>query len=333
MGNFLAYPWLLMLLAILPILGWLEWQTVQRRENALTTLVGVSAAQTLLRQRPSRLLPLVLALGLASLIVGLAGPRWGRDWNQSAAPGRDLVLILDLSRSMFAEAPSRVERACQLVDNLIETIRQRGGHRLALIAFAGKPRLLCPLTHDLDHIREVIDTLDRSVPDASLGNGTRIGAALQLAVESCVGRTSASTDILLFSDGDDPARDGEWQAGGDLARSVGIPVYCVGLGDPVQQHRIPLGKGWLLHDGKEVLTRLEESPLRAIARVTGGQVFLDRGHTLALGEQYLRLMISQRHDEDSPDALPVLRQRQHWFLFPAFLLLLLPLLLPWRGST
>ena len=73
----------------------------------LAALGGLAATAVLLRRRPSRLRGLVLWLGLVCLALGMAGPRWGRDWSQSAAPGRDLVVVVDLSRSMFAEAPSR----------------------------------------------------------------------------------------------------------------------------------------------------------------------------------------------------------------------------------
>lgn len=327
MRDAFAYPNLLLALAVLPIVSVLGVLATRRRQRALVQLAGLTGALRLLTRKPARLGRLCVSLGLTCLVLGMAGPRWGRDWGQSAAPGRDLVVVLDLSRSMFAEAPSRLERACAALEDLAAAFRLRGGQRLALIVFAGQPRLVCPLTHDLDHFREAIAAIDRSVPDATLGSGTRIGAALVLAVDSFDGRSTAARDVVLLSDGDDPARDGEWQRGGERARAESIPIHCVAIGDGVERHRIPMGKEWLTHDGDFVRTRLEEAPLRALVQRTGGQLFRPGPGTFALGDHYLALASTRGHDEDSPDSLPVYRTRQGWFLLPAFVLLLLSLFL------
>jgi Ca-activated chloride channel family protein len=328
----LTRPWLLAALGALPLLSVLAWIAARRRRRALVALGGLALGAVLLRRRPARLRGLVLWLGLVCLAVGMAGPRWGRDWGQSAAPGRDLVVAVDLSRSMFAEAPSRVERARTALLDLADTLSRRGGHRLALVAFAGKAQLRCPLTHDLDHFRDRVLAIDLAEPDADLGTGTRIGAGLTLAVEAHEGRSRAARDILLLSDGDDPARDGEWRVGIDRARAEGIPVHCVALGDADGLHRIPTGSGWLIHDGQEVKTRREDASLREIARRTGGEWIVAGTRPLPLGEQYLALA-ARAGDEESPEALPVYHQRQVWFLLPAFVLLGLTLLLPENRGT
>jgi Ca-activated chloride channel family protein len=329
MQQAFAHPGLLFALSALPVVSVLAFLAARRRQQALVRMAGLVGAVLLARRRPSRLGRLAASLGLTCLALGMAGPRWGRDWNQSAAPGRDLVVVLDLSRSMFAEAPSRLERACAALYDLAGALRQRGGQRVALVVFAGKPRLTCPLTHDLDHFKECLDAIDRSVPDAALGAGTRIGAALVLAADAFDGRSAAARDVLLLSDGDDPARDGEWRKGVERARADGVAVHVVGVGDPGEGHGIPEGGGWLSFGGAEVRTRLEEAPLRAIAGRTGGRLLLAGDRPLPLGEHYLALAAAE--GEDSPDALPVLRQRQEWFLLPAFALLTLALILPPRG--
>src|SRR3954468_23327147 len=113
MSHWFAHPLLLPLLALLPALGALGLWSRRRRRQTLGRLGSVALLQTGLAARGGpRLLPgACLLLGMVSLGVGMAGPQWGRDWSQSAAPGRDLVVVLDCSRSMFAEAPSRWERA------------------------------------------------------------------------------------------------------------------------------------------------------------------------------------------------------------------------------
>jgi Ca-activated chloride channel family protein len=325
MPHAFAHPLLLAGLAALPVLSVLAWLAARRRRRALAELAGLPAAAALLRRRPSLVAAAVQGLALACLAVGMAGPRWGRDWTQSAAPGRDLVVVLDLSRSMFAEAPTRAARARTALLDLADALRQRGGRRVGLVAFAGAPRLLCPLTHDLDHFRDTVAGIDAAAPDPDLGAGTRIGAALSLALDAQEGRSRAACDILLLSDGDDPARDGEWRAGADRARAEGVPVHCVALGDAAEAHRIPAGPAWLRYDSKDVTTRREDAPLRDIARRTGGTFLAAGTDPLPLGEYALRVT-SSGPDEDSPDALPLYRQRQQWFLLPAFVLLCLTLL-------
>jgi Ca-activated chloride channel family protein len=318
---------LLFALSALPVLSVLALLAARRRQRALVALGGLTLAAILLRCRPSRLRGLILWLGLVCLAAGMAGPRWGRDWSQSAAHGRDLIVVVDLSRSMYAEAPSRIERARTALLDLADTLKQRGGHRVGLVVFAGRCRLVCPLTHDVEHFRNRVEAIDPSFPDPDLGGGTRIGAALALAVDSHEGRSAAARDILLLSDGDDPARDGEWRSGIDRARSEGIAVSCIALGDNQRGHRIPTDSGWLMYDGKEVRTRREDSPLREIARRTGGELIVAGTQPISLGETY-RSLVARSTDEESPEVLPVYRQRQTWFLLPAFVLLALTLLIP-----
>lgn len=332
MHQLFTHPGLLLALFALPALSLLAVMAARRRQRALIALSGLVSGLLLARRRPGRLYGPCLWLGLAAAAVGMAGPRWGRDWSQSAAPGRDLVVVVDLSRSMFAEAPNRVELARDALRHLAEALRARGGHRVALVTFAGRAELICPLTHDVDHFLERVESLDTRVPDATLGGGTRLGEALQLAVQAHDGRARGARDILLLSDGDDPARDGEWRAGTELARAEGVPVHVVGLGDAGEGHRIPADGGWLMHNGQEVRTRLEEAPLRDIARRTGGVLLLAGTRQMPLGDHY-RALAELRGDDESPDALPVYRQRHVWFLLPAFALLLLTLLLPEKGRS
>src|SRR5438093_641389 len=143
-----AHPVLIGLLVLLPVLGALGVWSRRERRRALARLGNVVTLETLLaaRRRLRWLRGMCLLLGLASLVLGAAGPQWGRDWEQSAAPGRDLVVVLDCSRSMFAEAPSRLERARAMLLDLGRAVEKRGGHRLALVLFAGRARLACPLT-------------------------------------------------------------------------------------------------------------------------------------------------------------------------------------------
>src|SRR5689334_14811488 len=185
--HWFANPWAFYLMGLPPLLGLLGIFALRRRNRALARLGNQPALELLVAERGwVRLLRGFLAsLGLTALIVGMAGPQWGRDWSQATAPGRDLVVVLDLSRSMFAEQPSRLHRAQEGLAKLVEALKERGGHRVALVVFAGRAKVMCPLTHDYDHFRETVEALDpdRLPPDIAATDddpsGTRIGSGIR----------------------------------------------------------------------------------------------------------------------------------------------------------
>jgi Ca-activated chloride channel family protein len=329
MRHWFAHPLALTLLALLPVLVLLALWAARRRQMALAGMGARAALDAVVTMRswPRWVRGTGWVLGLPCLVVGVAGPQWGRDWGQSTAPGRDLVVVLDCSRSMLAETPSRLEKARTALVDLVNGLQRRGGHRVALVAFAGRTRLACPLTHDYDHFRTTVASIDMGSIDPDLGpgpaeaSGTRLGAALILAVETHDERFAGARDILVLSDGDDPARDGEWLAGVAAAKLKNIPIHTIGIGDPEDTHRIPTGDGPLWHADAEVRTRLEEAPLREIAQATHGQYIPAHTRLLPLGELYLELIATLPQREASDDALPVYRQRYPWFLLPAFLFL------------
>jgi Ca-activated chloride channel family protein len=273
------------------------------------------------------------------LALAVAGPQWGRDWDQPAAPGRDVIVVLDLSRSMLAEAPSRLQRAKDALGDLSYAVQRRGGHRLGLVVFAGRARVICPLTHDYDHFREALAELDAAdpPPDVAPGpdaeSGTRIGEGLRLAVETHDPRFHGAQDILLISDGDDPAHDdNEWQAGAEAAREAQIPVHTVGVGNPDVDSPIPLRDAQQQYQGKPVTTRLVEPPLQEIARLTKGTYTAAQTRPLPLGELFHDRIEPRSVREDSEDSLPVYRQRYALFLGPALFFLAAELALGWFGK-
>jgi Ca-activated chloride channel family protein len=330
----------LWLLALLPVLAVVAWRARSRRRRILAQLGQAAFGQTLEPDRPIlRILRrLCLALGLTALILGIAGPRWGRDWGQAVARGRDLVVVLDASRSMLADdvLPSRLERAKAAVNDLSYEVERRGGHRLALVAFAGGVRLVCPLTHDYEHFRAAVtavDAADLRPASEETASGTRMGAALRAAIEAHDERAAGYQDILMISDGDDPARDHEWEEGAEVASKHGFPVHTVGIGNPESDSPIPLQPGVVLRrEGKPVQTRLHEQPLEEIARRTRGTYTPARTQALPLGELFRERIEPAAARETTEDALPLLRPRYAWFLGPALALLALEMAIgPLRG--
>jgi Ca-activated chloride channel family protein len=341
--KWFANPAALYLLAILPVLMLLGYLATRKRRQSLARLGSVPAVQALTSARRGRraLRGLCLFAGICVLIVAVAGPQWGRDQgaDSAAASGRDLVLVLDLSRSMLAEQPSRQERALRALRDLADTLQVHGGHRVALVVFAARPKLLFPLTNDYDHFRSVLATLDAdSLPaelrpgaDEGSTSGTRIGAALRLAVEAHDPRFQGAQDILLISDGDDPAQDKEWRQGVAAAREKKIPIHVVGVGDPLNASPIPFGNDVLRHDNTVVKTRLQEKPLQEIAQTSGGIYLPAQTNALPLGELF-RTAIEPRGERTASEVestadLPILRQRYSWFFGSALALLAMTMLI------
>jgi Ca-activated chloride channel family protein len=327
--------WLLLGLPVLGLVGVFAWR---RRRRAMTRWGSRTALETMLlaRGRWRWLRATGRLAGLTLLVVAIAGPRWGYDLNSALAKGRDVVVVLDVSRSMLAQdvlgksSLNRLGRARDALLDLTDSIEQRGGHRVGLVIFATRPWVVCPLTQDYDHFRESIAHLEPADFYVETGpgpeespSGTRIGAALQFAAEKIHDpRFRGNQDILLLSDGDDPAHDEEWRIGIKTAKDLAIPVHTVGIGDPERGSPIPLvGETYLLHEGKSVLTRLEEKPLEEIARQTGGVYTPARTQAFSLAEIFRERIESRPAREDLDDQLPVYQQHSSWFFGAALVFL------------
>lgn len=346
-----AFPGLLLVLAITPALAGLAVWARRARRQALARLGRPSALRALTNQPRDwpRLRGLGWALGLGLLLVGSAGPQWGRDPEQATTPGRDLVVLLDVSRSMLAEdvfdprggkvvRDNRLEQAKRGLAELADALQRKGGHRVGLVVFASRALVVCPLTHDYDHFREKLEDFTATyLPPALRTNGeearsgTRLGEGLEAAVGAHDPRLRGFQDILLISDGDDPAEDADddREAGITAARLASVPVYTVGVGNPEGEGaRIPLPTGgFLTHRGAVIRTQLREEPLQAIAQRTGGIYTAARTDSPRLPEMFRDRIEPGPTREDTGEPLPVYRQRQAWFLGPALVLLTLALTL------
>jgi Ca-activated chloride channel family protein len=336
-----ARPELLWLLLLIPFLALINRYGLIRRRKAVAEL-GRPAAVAGLHTHPRqhyRWLGVVYPLAWIALLLGLAGPRWGKSDEPGVAVGRDLVVVVDLSRSMLAKDlandEARWEAARAGLIDLMEAVSRRGGHRVAVVVFAAKPKLLVPLTTDYDHVLAVIDDLDGYYPppeirpgaDPAVTSGTRVGAALEVAVAAHDPRFPGSQDIILLSDGDDPQNDREWLRGADAARKAGIPIHTVGIGNPGAGSLIWVEDGFVELPPMEgqppnfVRTRLHEEPLKQIAAETRGHYLASRREPPRLGEFFRSVIEPNPSRLVSDDAIPQLKDRAAWFLGTALVLL------------
>jgi Ca-activated chloride channel family protein len=277
-----AEPRLLLWLLILPVLALLRLGAGWRARRAVAQLTAPRLrAALLVGVSPWRagLIFTLQLLALACFLLALAGPRWGEDRQTQVESGRNVILAIDTSRSMLADdlTPNRLTRAKLAAQDLMGALKT---DRVGLIAFAGNAYLQAPLTTDHEAILEALDSLDfTSVPRG----GSEIGRALRLAIETFEKNPARNHGLILFSDGGEP--DAEVRGLAEQAAKKNILVLTVGVGtesgalipDPD-----PERAGEYVRDaeGNVVRTRLEESVLVEIARLT-------RGRHLRLGSQPL----------------------------------------------
>ncbi|MCI0376696.1 MAG: VWA domain-containing protein [Gemmataceae bacterium] len=343
--TWFAHPRLLALLGLLPIVTWLLLRAYRKKQAALATFGNGFFPNRLLSRGNDRrfLRGLVLYFALMLLIVGMAGPQWGKEPSEALRTQRDVFVLIDVSRSMDAEQPSRRVLATRALRQLAETLSRTGGPRVALVLFAAHPTLAFPLTVDFDHFLFALDQIDadelptaiRPKTEEGLPSGTRLGAALRFALEHA--DPKRPTDVILLSDGDDPAEDEEWLEGAEEARRRKVPVHVVAVGDPNSPSKIPLGMGFLTHNGKPVLSQVNEMTLQEIARRTRGVYLPAYANPLPLGKLLPNILaaapLSSLEEEGGIGQLQVFTPRYALFLGPALALFALWLLLGIRRGN
>jgi Ca-activated chloride channel family protein len=329
------FLWLTLIPAVLSLVGIFAARRTRRDAAAIGT-PGAVAALLVGRRKPSRLGGVCLFLAWTLLVFGAAGPRWGLGGEPGVAVGRDVVVVLDLSQSMLANDAAavgadhhrwRAARAGAL--DLVETLRARGGHRAAVVIFAARPKLLAPLTTDYDHLAAKLRDLDLDnrpaaiapPPNVESASGTRIGAALVEAVKAHDPTFQGYQDVILLSDGDDPAPGREWETGVSAAQKAEIPVHTVGIGNPDNPAGSPLvsnGKKLQTEDEKrfpvDVLSKFDEPVLKEIAAGARGLYLPARTNFPAVGEFFRTKIEPQPSRVLSDDLLPQPKDRSAWFL-------------------
>ncbi|MEO5617412.1 MAG: VWA domain-containing protein [Candidatus Eisenbacteria bacterium] len=271
-----AEPTFLLGLLALPLAIVVHWLAIRRGERRLTALAGTRVPSALLAQRrpgERRLGAALAVVALAALIVGAAGPEWGRELTRRQGAGSDVLFVIDCSASMDARdvSPSRLAEARREALALIERLE---GSRVGVIAFAGDAERLVPLTQDLSAVRLTLENLSSQTIAEP---GSDLGRALRMTMKVLPRGRREEQIVILWTDGEDleaaarPALD-------ELA-ATGIRVFAVGVGTPAGDVVPVLDDAGRVTDikrdetGTAVKSRLDEGLLRSIARRTHGGYF------------------------------------------------------------
>ena len=200
--------------------------------------------------------------------LALAGPRWDFRAVDLMQPGADVVILLDISRSMAANdvKPSRLGRARQEIEDLLD---RADTLRVGVIAFASIAHVVAPITEDHKTIRHVLPALSTDL--VKMG-GSRLEQALHKAEKLLSGQPPGiSHSLLLISDGDFDEPGLQRQV--EKLYAKGVPLHVLGIGT-AQGERVPKAgprRGWITDSrGRKVISRLNEPLLRELAKIGGG---------------------------------------------------------------
>jgi Ca-activated chloride channel family protein len=267
-GDIFLVPECAWLFLLLPLAAWLDRGARRRRAHALREAFAERAERVAPAPRGERALRGAGHAAVALAITAAMQPTWGPPERESTPRGTDVVICLDVSRSMLARdlEPSRLAAAQRAIAALCA---EATADRCALILFAGEALLRAPLTADLEAIAELAR---EAHPTDVLRGGTDLGAALALAQQTLDAARDSARAVIVLSDGEDPSG-----AGRAAARSLaerGIAVHALGLGSE-RGSKIAIGSGAeqsFLRDaqGRDVITRLDPRGLQALAEAGDG---------------------------------------------------------------
>ncbi len=332
--RFAALPYVYLLWCV-PLLIGLYMYAFVRKRQALAQFMDLVLAQRLLPDF-SRVRQYSKAICLTSavscLVLALMQPQWGKRWQDVPRRGRDLMILLDVSRSMLAQdvIPNRLRRAKIDIKDLVHVLHQEGGHRLGLVVFAGRASLQCPLTRDYAFF---LQKLNQVGPETVGRGGTLIGDAIRKALQGFGSLEHNYKDIILITDGEDHASFPLEAA--KAAAEAKVSIYAIGLGDPKVGTRIPLTDDtehstFVRYQGEEVRSRMQERLLLDIARLTGGAYVPAATRAIELDRIYAEHLAPKARRELDIASRERYVHRFQWFVLLGLLLLGLEVAIPER---
>lgn len=258
----------------------------------------------------------ILLIALALVIVALARPQIGSKLREVKRTGIEIMIAVDVSNSMLAQdfEPNRLERTKYAIDRLLEQLQQ---DRIGVIVFAGEAYVQLPITSDYMAARNFVSNLS---PNMVTRQGTAMGAAINLAINSFSSGSEGSRVIILISDGENHADDPLKAA--QLAEERGIKIYTIGVGTPEGAPIVIDGEYIMDKEGNMVVSKLDEATLEQIALMTGGSYIRATNRSIGLSE-----IIDRVNEVEKKELTATLfdeyNEQYQYFLAAALLLIIL----------
>ncbi|MFB3787003.1 MAG: VWA domain-containing protein [bacterium] len=321
-----------MLWLLIPLGLFLRWAW-KRRIEALRRFGNPDLVERLMEgvsraQQKAKLVLLFFVFAFS--LIALSRPLWGQREQILVSRGHDILVALDVSRSMLAEdmKPNRLAKAKFELNELIDKLQ---GNRVGLVIFSGDAFVQCPLTLDYSAAKILLSEVEvGSVPVP----GTAVSRAIRKCLESFPPGERESRIIILITDGEDTVEDPK--AAAEQAAKEGVMIYAIGIGNPLGVP-IPLrNEGGALQEylkdksGNVVTSKLDEETLRSICLATGGAYYPARADSLELQSIYDHMEERRQQRLLQTRFLSQYEERFQFFLFPALVLLVAEMLLTGR---
>lgn len=320
----LVWPWALGLLPLPWIYRWLRKPAPDLTPSLRTTIYGDAAANSSAAVGlQSRLCLALLVVCWLALVLAVARPTWIGDPVTLPTSGRDLMLAVDISKSMEQQDMiidnTESSRLLAVKEVVGDFVTRRTGDRLGLILFGSRPYLQTPLTFD----RATINQQLQEAQTGFAGPQTAIGDAIGLAVKRLQERPKAQRVLILLTDGANTAGEVPPLEASELAARENIKIYAIGMGA-----ESVVVRDFLFNRRVNPSADLDEETLKAIADQTGGLYFRARSPA-ELEDVYLAMDRLEPVEQEAETLRPT-KALYHWPLALAFISSLLLILVRWR---
>lgn len=243
--EFANKEYLFLLLLVIP---YLLWYLMYRKKSEPTMRVADTFAYRFApKSWKVRLMPLQMLLRVVAfvmLVIVLARPQTQNSWKNKTVEGIDIMLAIDVSTSMLAEdlKPNRLEAAKQVA---AEFIAGRPDDNIGLTIFAGEAFTQCPMTTDHSSLLNLLQNVRTDIAARGLiQDGTAIGMGLASAVSRLKDSKAKSKVVILLTDGSNNMGDLSPMTSAEIAKSLGIRVYTIGVGtNKVAPYPMPVAGG------------------------------------------------------------------------------------------
>lgn len=267
--QFAEKHWFWLLLLIPAMIAWyLVRSKKQEGELNFSSFTFLQGIKPSLKARFKHVLFVLRVLSVALIITAIARPQSRSSWKDSKTEGIDIVLSVDVSLSMLAKdfKPNRMEVA---KDVMIDFIDARPNDRIGLVLFGGEAFTQCPITSD----HKILRNMFKEVKSGMLDQGTAIGLGLANAVARIKESKAKSKVVILISDGVSNMGEVAPLTAGELAKTYGVRVYCIGVGSKGKalQPVAIYAPGEYEYDYVDV--EIDEKVMSDISNMTGGKYF------------------------------------------------------------
>lgn len=270
--EFASKGYFLLLLLLIP---YILWYFLYRRKNEPTMRMSDTKqylyAPKSLRVRLIHLPMFLRCVSFVLIVCAMARPQTHNSWDNKTVEGINIMLAMDVSTSMLAEdlKPNRMEAAKDVAH---EFISGRPNDNIGLTIFAGEAFTQCPMTTDHSSLLRLLqDTRTDIAARGLIQDGTAVGMGLANAVSRLKDSKSKSKVVILLTDGSNNMGDISPMTAAEIARSLGIRVYTIGVGtNKVAPYPVPVAGGVQYVN---IPVEIDTKTLKDIAQTTDGNFY------------------------------------------------------------